>query len=455
MLKNRLIRILYGLKIYFRTKDAVFWSIAWPLIWLILSTYIFMPPSETMFSLRIAVIDNDQGLKNLTATLPPFSENITSRFTDIFLNHLKLLNKTSKITYYVKVFRNICSNLKNCLTFINNTLIKEEFHVAILIPRNATLNYVTWVPVKLLIYVKASSPSEEFLRFGSIMIAISNFNVNKTLHRINQSVIFVGKYVRSYTKEFLGNVTFNVKNFTNYIKYHYYGIAFPLYPNITSVKPKVMADRAGLIGWASFGAIGLSVMTGLLVSSAGFFAFNKENGRLRIRLSSPLKISDFIINDVIESIIITGITSLIILLTGILIGGRIIFDLLNLSHYIAFSMIFITALFAYGLGLLIAPTIKSPKAASGIAALGLMFIFLTGIWWPPKELLPEPLKVFATLFPPSCAFDVVRDILVWGKGIYETLRNIAVSACGTALIYVLIFILYRGRFEKFAERILS
>lgn len=165
-----------------------------------------------------------------------------------------------------------------------------------------------------------------------------------------------------------------------------------------------------------FGAIGLSIFTSLLVGSAGFFAFHKESGRLRVMLASPLRFLSIVIMDIIKNLTIVAIVSFIIIITGLALGGKLLFNPFNPIHYVALLMVFIAALFAYGLGLLIAPTIKLSRATGGVVALGLMFVFLTGIWWSPKEWLPQPLKYFADVFPPARAFELSRDILVISMG---------------------------------------
>jgi len=198
----------------------------------------------------------------------------------------------------------------------------------------------------------------------------------------------------------------------------------------------------------------MSLMTGLLTAGAGFFIYRKSSGVLKRVLSSPATLFELLGEDLLSAIAISALSAAIILGTGVAIGGRITFDALNPSHYLAIALIFVAGIFAYGLGLLIAPTVRSTHATGATTAIGLMLVFLTGIWWPPKEMLPAPLQAFANVFPPACAFEAIRDILVWGKDVMQTYWNIIIAITGTLLLYAVIALIYHGRAEKFAEKLL-
>lgn len=78
--------------------------------------------------------------------------------------------------------------------------MKKNYHIAILIPKNATKCYVSWIPARLLIFIKASTSNEEYLRLGYIMNLVSGFSINTTLRRIDVATEFVSEYIKNYSK---------------------------------------------------------------------------------------------------------------------------------------------------------------------------------------------------------------------------------------------------------------
>ena len=443
----------YGIKEFFRRKDVMFWTLAWPILWLLLVAYVFVPTPTTTVTMKLVMLDNDRGATKLPYV--PYA-NLSLNFMEDLMKVLKDVNGSGGILYKVKVIKDACSGEADCYKVVWDLLVKEGYEVAILVPRNATASYILWYPVRIKVFIKGSSPTETYMRYGYVMNFISRLMVKTAMVRVDEATEFVSSYISKYGNFSRYNQTYRVPaNYSKYIKYFFYGISFPIHPNVTKVVPKTVSNRAGAIGWTTIGAIGMSVMTGLLSASAGFFAYRKEEGVLRRLLAAPTKLTSMIVADMLENLVTTAIISAIIICVGLAIGGRIIIDPTNPLHYLGLAMILVAALFAYGLGLLLAPITKSGKAASGAVGLGLLLVFITGIWWPPRSMLPPFLRTFAENFPPACAFEVTRGLIVWGKALTDVTHDLLVALVGTALIYVVIALLYKGRIEKFAERVLS
>jgi len=440
----RILRMaLYGAKATLRNKSAMFWSIAWPVLWVLLFAYVFMPPAGGAMSVHIALLDNDAGPPTIHSS---YVNLRPANFTKALINAFAAANVSGKAKYYVRVFRNACPlSLEACLRKARRLLIYRGFDAAVIIPRNASRLYTLWIPVKVLIVIKGGMPAEEYMRYGAIMNAVASLNVNASLERAGEAV----KLFETYVPAGAGG------NFSRYLKYVFYGIAFPTYPKIHVVKPKSIADRAGMLGWMTLGAIGMSLMTTMLTSGAGFLAFRKTEGVLRRLLASPASIYEFLGEDLIETVLLTVLIIAVTIAVGLGVGARILFNPLDPANYLAIAMIFLAGVFAYGLGFLLSPVSRSTRVASAATAIGLMLTFTTGIWWPPKNMLPPPLREFASVFPPACAFQAVRDILVWGKPLQYTLGNVVIAVVGTAALYVVVGALFAsGRLRKAAERFL-
>ena len=456
---------LYEFKSFVKDKSAVFWTIAWPILWVFIVAYIFMPVGGVHMTLRVAVIDNDKGLPSSNASwaIPYLNMTVKKNFTSLLLDTFAQLNGNNGTIYKVKVIKNACNgNLSECLSIAKELLVNKRFDVAVIVPENASKSLMMWAPVRIALLIKGAMPTETYMRYGSIMSVLGSLMTNLSMRRADAAAHMVTSFYSKFpgTTNSSGawwnytNANVSPKVMEKYVKYFFYSIAFPLYPKLGTVKPPTTADRAGQIGWISVGAVGMSLMTGLLTAGAGFFLYRKNSGVLKRVLSSPATLFELLVGDLLSAIAISALSAAVILGTGIAFGGRIAFNALNPDHYLAIALIFVAGIFAYGLGLLIAPTVRSTHATGATTAIGLMLVFLTGIWWPPKEMLPAPLQAFANIFPPACAFEAVRDILVWGKNVTQTYWNIIVAIAGTFLLYAVIAIVYHGRAEKFAEKLL-
>ncbi len=456
---------LYEFKSFVKDKSAVFWTIAWPILWVFIVAYIFMPVGGVHMTLRVAVIDNDKGLPSSNASwaIPYLNMTVKKNFTSLLLDTFAQLNGNNGTIYKVKVIKNACNgNLSECLSIAKELLVNKRFDVAVIVPENASKSLMMWAPVRIALLIKGAMPTETYMRYGSIMSVLGSLMTNLSMRRADAAAHMVTSFYSKFpgTTNSSGawwnytNANVSPKVMEKYVKYFFYSIAFPLYPKLGTVKPPTTADRAGQIGWISVGAVGMSLMTGLLTAGAGFFLYRKNSGVLKRVLSSPATFFELLVGDLLSAIAISALSAAVILGTGIAFGGRIAFNALNPDHYLAIALIFVAGIFAYGLGLLIAPTVRSTHATGATTAIGLMLVFLTGIWWPPKEMLPAPLQAFANIFPPACAFEAVRDILVWGKNVTQTYWNIIVAIAGTFLLYAVIAIVYHGRAEKFAEKLL-
>ncbi len=455
----------YEFKSFVKDKSAIFWTIAWPILWVFIVAYILMPVGGVRMTLNVAVIDNDKGLpsSNASWSTPYLNMTLKKNFTSLLADTFTQLNGSNGTIYKVRVLKNVCDgNFSECLNVAKELLINKKFDIAIIVPENASKSLVTWVPVRITLLIKGAMPTETYMRYGSIMSVLGGLMTNLSLKRADAAAHMVTAFYSKFPETVNSsstwwnytNTNISLKTMEKYIKYFFYSIAFPLYLRLDTVKPPATADRAGQIGWISVGAVGMSLMTGLLTAGAGFFTYRKSNGVLKRVLSSPATLSELLAEDLLAAIAISALSAVVILGTGVAIGGRIAFNVLNPSHYIAIALIFVAGIFAYGLGLLMALTVRSANATSAATAVGLMLVFLTGIWWPPKEMLPVPLQAFANVFPPACAFEAIRDILVWGKDFTQTYRNVLTAVVGTFLLYVVIGLIYHGRAEKFAEKLL-
>jgi len=411
---------------------------------ILLTAYVFIP-SPSSLSLDLAIVNLDRGVPHgvLPANLSQFLE--PRNFTEVLVKALRSYAEEKGVELKLAVVGNTSCSYP-CTSLAESLVRDEGFDIVVVVPPNASMGFSTWIPVNLSIYVRGGSSSEEYLYMGLATPIITNLSVSKSVERIEFSLRMMGRYVNTST----------LRSFEKYIRLGLYGTVFPIVPKIEVVKPRAVADRAGVLGFVTIGGVGYVVLVASLTSSVGILAYRKGNGTLRRILATPTRFRDLVLIELVSSILFQLASSAVVVLVGLAIGARILFNPLELGHWIAIAALLIAMVFTFLTGLLLAPLARSGRGASAISIpLALTLMFTTGIWWPPREMLPPPLRTFADAFPPSLAFDVIRDTLVWNRPWLTAAPKIATMLLGLAIVFPAVTVLYRGRFEEIAYRVLK
>ena len=453
----RVLRLaLYDVKALLRRRDVLFWVIAWPIIWMLMTAFIFVPPRPGPTTLSVTLIDMDRGfsVEELMKILARYGVSLTNvsrgsatfatpiNFTEELVESLKSYAKEKGIELRLNVVKALSNNVTRYVEEGREIIRREGVDIVIIVPPNASECYAVWTPVRLVVLVKASSVAEEGMNVGTIIQPLVNLSVATSLHRINETLSYVGRY-------------FARAPYSKFVKLGLYGIAFPVVPEIESVKPRALIDRAGVLGWYTVGALGYVAMLESMTSAAGLFVYRKEGGVLRRLLASPLRFRTLVAVDLLSTVMFEAIAMAILVLIGISLGARIVLNVANPLHLLAIALIVVAMLFAYGMGLLIAPFARSARGASGLAVvLSLILVFTTGIWWPPKEMLSGPLRTFANVFPPSIAFDIVKDLIVWQRPFEYVLPKLITMGYGCIALLTAIVVLYHRRLEKIVSKMI-
>ena len=417
--------------------------------------FIFVPPTPGPVTLSITIMDMDNGFSyeelaklgvpvNTTGIGEDVGKEVVSlNFTEKLVETLEDYAREKGIELKLNIIRTVGNNVAEYIGKGRSIIEKRDVDLVIIIPPNASECYAIWAPVRLSILVKASSPTEEYMNIGTVLQSIMNMSKTTSLYRINKTLEYRGR-------------RFGLSDArVNFMIYKLYGIAFPLAPQIEVVKPRAVKDRPGILGWATIGALGYITMLSSMTAAAGFFVYRKESGTLRRLMASPLRLRTLIAIDLTSTLIFEALSMVVLVLVGLALGARIILDIMNPLHIVAITVIVIAALFAYGMGLLIAPFARSARGASGLAvAISLILVFTTSIWWPPKQMLVGPLRVFAEVFPPSIAFDIVRDLVIWQRPLEYILPKLVVMSYGCIALLAVVIALYYKRLEKMASRII-
>jgi len=395
-----------------REKSAVFWIIAWPILWLVLTAFVFAPPHQS-FSVPIAIVETPGSSK---------------------LVHEVAGYGNSSSVAIVKV-RSCCYP---CTSLAEELVRIKGFDVVIVPQCYADNASSRGLSVYTRIFVKASNPSTEYAYVGAAMQLLQRYMVSESISRLTA---LAPKLEPCLGRDAMPKLI---------------GAAYPLIPQIEEVKPSKSWSRAQVLGLYAVGAIGYSALISAMTSGAGIFAFRREGGMLRRILASPARLTTIALADLASSAMITAVAGAATAVTAVALGAKLWLDPASLDTWLGISCIALGVVDGYLVGLLLALAARDPRGASGIAVVvSLMLVFTTGIWFPPKEWLPTPLRAFASWCPLSTAFDIAKQLIVWRVPIATLAPEITRLAATSLALLAITSLAYWRRTERIAHRLLT
>lgn len=408
--------VVKDLKETFRDKVAVFWMIAWPLIWLLLTAYIFITPgADQPKTMNIGIINRD------VSSSSPFSGLI-------------LVRALKEAEYKgVKLF--------NVKTYESEDLLLEDIKrgridAGIIIPENFGEN-ITFSQTSLEIYVGMKSMQSAQINRYMLERFIEEFNRVVSEEKIAWAMKFIPE---EYVDPDI------VKGFLR-------GLARPINTTFTEVLPEALISREAWIGWYTIGAIGMTMLySGLNIGSTALLE-ERQKGCLHKILASPITPFELIFGKILFGILSLSIISAVIVAFGVFVcGAKIYWSPLRIEHWIAPIMLLVLALLTLGTGSILSLMVKSVRGASSLStSLGLMLAFLTGIWFP-REWFPEWMRILADYSPATWAVDAIRKVIVFEAGLTEVAHHI-IGATSAALAVLAIGVaIYRRMLRKYLER---
>jgi len=421
--------MLKDLKITFRSKASVFWIFAWPAIWLLLTAFVFVPPTAGQpTTLTLGAINNDTTSLPVNGTLM-----------------IEILNET---TYHgVKLF--------DVKLYENKSLMLEDLRRGrldggIIIPEGFGEKLI-FGQAGLEVYVGARSPQTAQTTEYILKGFIQELNKEISIRKINETL----KYMRLAEKYIPKNASIPIAGNLSWIEFvreWMLGLASPVNASFHEVKPKALLERPSILGWYTFGALGMSILYSGLTAGSVMAVEEKERGTLRRLLASPATSTDMLVGKTLASLIVLALMSAFMIVLGVWgCGAKIIWNPFRVEDWIAGSMIILVALMMIGLGMLLSLAAKTVKSATNLSVvIGLMLAFMTGVWFP-KWWLPSWMQVLADIFPGAWAIDVARSILVYEAELGEVAGTALEVLVATAAIYLLGVLAYKKTLRRYAE----
>ncbi len=422
--------VISTFKEYVREKALLFWAIVWPLFWIFMVAYVFVPPGTgSPITLKVGVVNYDTSNTTLNGTLLIKVMNET-KYKDTPLFNVKLYSNES---------------------LLEKSLCKGELDAGIIIPDKWGIN-ASFGQGKLVVLIGARSAYSASITQGVLMGFLEEFGkriaytkINITMKYINMSTNYMGI---TYNETWWPNN----KSFVEMIRDFMIGLAEPIKVDYREVVPEVYANRPNIIGFYVIGAIGMMYLYMGFSVGASFIASMKERGVLYRLLSTPIKEYELILGGLTANALFQLISTIIIIVVGTLVtGAHILWNPLNPVHWIVPAMFILLLFMSVGMGALLSPLAKTSSGGSQIGtALGLALSFTTGIWFPP-EWLPPWLRAFSNVFPVTWGIDVVRGIMVYNIDIAELMPKIVGVVIATIVIFAIAILLWRRIMAKYIE----
>jgi len=359
---------------YTRNKGTLFFSIAFPVILILLFGAIFSGGGGS-YSLYIKNFDYKNG--EFIASM--MNDSTTGNFTNFYDALYAQLNSTGIIK--IKIIKNSdVSNEKELKDYVHSKKLKS----VMVIPEN----------------------------YGMMLgMAIANENAsiapNITL-MLDQSETQRNSIIMSVISQFMGQSNLMIAGGQNFMRF-----------NTSSI----IREKFDYIDFFVPGVIALTVMTnsvfGVIESNTKF----RKNGILRKLLTTPFTRGEWIMAKMLFMLFMSFVSTFVILIVGIVVWG------LNV-HFNVYMFILITsASFAFaGMGMVVTRFVKDEETAPAAAnVITFPMMFLAGIFFP-LEMMPHFLQIVTKFMPLYYVGEGLRDAMILGDASGALTNTIVIFA---------------------------
>jgi len=411
-------------KSFFKDKGSVFWVIAWPIILVLMSAYVFIPPSAgSPMAMKLGVVNHD------TSRSPFNGSSLVSVLGNVKYNGTRL--------FKIKVYKAEEDMLAD--------LDKGKLDAGIIIPsgfgRNLTLGTAL-----LKAYVGGKSVYSIQVNRGILESFLCGFAREIGLRKANIALNYISGVPSNWTHPPQFNATFK-----EFVYRFMVGLVEPINTTLVEKAPKALTERPRILGWYVLGAVGMMMLYSGFSLGATAIVEEKEKGRLERILSTPSTPADLLAGKMFSGLLILLLSSIVIILSGLAVQAEVRWnplrpaDLLVLLHFLLLGVMTIS------MGFLLSLVSKTTKGAGNLAVgLGLLLSFTAGIWFP-KEWMPGALRMLADVFPPTWSLDAIRDIVVYRAGIGDVALLTVESLAATLIFFLLGVEAYRRVIRRYVE----
>ncbi len=401
------------LKEFLRSREAMFWTFLFPIIFALLFSAVFRGNS-TVATADIGYVP-EAGENNISTAYIDAMENVT--VDDVKVFHINEFGDSERAL----------SDLK---TGKIDALI--EFH------DNFTENITSGMGKgNIWLYYNSADPTNYQIVRGMLETFTSEFMKSIQERQINITLRMMDTYWGNQT-----NITFPA-NITQDELDHYMRAWMETPSHPVEVKENaVSAEGSDPTLWYATAAIGIVFMFSGMISSASSIASEREKGQIRRLATTKTRPWEMLIGKMLAVLLILYIAAFLVIVATWLVFGK----LMEINPAI-FGMLTIGALSTISIGLTISAFTKTSKAAAATNAIAWPISFITGIFFP-SSLLPDWMRVIGDVFPTSALLRGIRLISIYHRPISEYTYPIISSIIMTIALLIIGSVAFRWRNRK-------
>ncbi len=395
-----------GIKEFFASKEAVFWTFLFPVI----------------FGVLFAAVFGQEGhFSAIPVGIVPEQYNNTT-MCDIFVEGMENMSVDGDKIFEIKNF----SSEDEAVKYLKNGSIRS----VIIFDGNFTENITSGLgEAKIKIIFDKRDPQEYQMVSSIIASYIDVFEDKVREVRINLTMGYIDEWgnLTNETKEY---VELWMKSFANPIN------------ETTEIYERESSARITRL-WYETAAIGITFVFSGMITSASMISREIEKGTARRLLSTRTKPIEMLIGNLLTVLVIMIISAFIIMLSFFVIFGEFMY-----IDAAVLAMLVLASLSTTSLGLLLSGISRTQRAATGAAnAIAWPISFITGIFLP-QFLLPEWMRVIGDYFPASALLRGIRKIVIYGEGIENYTFQMIFATVLTLIFLVAGATLFRWRMKR-------
>lgn len=212
-------------------------------------------------------------------------------------------------------------------------------------------------------------------------------------------------------------------------------VEFPFGVKLVSTKQA----RLTQFDYVFAGLLGFAIVSLGIFGPVNVFPELKKQGILKRLHTTPLKVSQYFISNVLSQSVI-GLIAI-----GLMFGvSVVVFNLTMRGSFLVFIPFILLSIFTiYGIGLAIGGWAKNERQAAPLANLVTFpMLFLSGTFFA-RYLMPEWLQSISAYLPLTPVIDGIRLIVTEGKGYMDILPQIGLLGIWAIVIYFIAFRIFR------------
>jgi len=392
-----------------RNKTAIFFTLLFPLFFLIIIGFTFGGTgTEEASRITVGIVNLDEEITDVNGT-----DSQNSTIGDAFVQALKDANFT---VYEYGEYGD-----KDTIDTAAYDISRGQIEIAVVIPKNFTealsFQYTnsTGMPIptkaRLDLYTDPSDPTGSIIAQQSVLGFISGF---------------VKHYQKIAIKQF-------PSGFQDYVKV----LADPI--TVSTSEADVSGRPLRWIDYMVPGTLGLVLLWSGLNHASMAIANERTKGTFQRMVIAPVSPITVLAGKLISSLAIVYLSAVIMLASGILIFQ------VNLYWNIPAIVlaIFLGALSAIGIGLIISSLAKNEEAANSIAVLiSVPLQFFIGSFFP-LTIMPEPAQIFGEALPFTKLVYAMQEIMTKNLPLEAVMPEIIYLAISGLILFALGIIAYR------------